>query len=179
MATKITTPELFNLSNNNTAATQLPVFTTSTRPTSGSSGEMIFNSTTEKVEYWDGFQWNMIKDEAVAPPLEPNQILWLDANNTSSWTGSGTTWYDVSGNGYNATITTTVPSTGTVNGATYLNLSTRADYFKIPYSVHGGALNATSANVVTYIIWMRLVGKTSEWGIKYSSGEQVMSYQKS
>ena len=33
MATKITTPELFNLSSNNTAATQLPVFTTSTRPT--------------------------------------------------------------------------------------------------------------------------------------------------
>ncbi len=63
MATKITTPELFNLSSNNTAATQLPVFTTSTRPTSGSSGEMIFNSTTEKVEYWDGFQWNIIKDE--------------------------------------------------------------------------------------------------------------------
>ena len=32
-------------------------------------GEMIFNSTTEKVEYWDGFQWNMIKDEAIIPPL--------------------------------------------------------------------------------------------------------------
>jgi hypothetical protein len=67
MATKITTPELFNLSSNNTAATQLPVFTTSERPTSGSSGELLFNSTTEKVEYWDGFQWNMIKDEAIGP----------------------------------------------------------------------------------------------------------------
>jgi len=64
MATKITTPELFNLSSNNTAATQLPVFTTSTRPANNITvGEMIFNSTTEKVEYWDGFQWNMIKDE--------------------------------------------------------------------------------------------------------------------
>jgi len=119
-------------------------------------GEMIFNSTTGKVEYWDGFKWNMIKDEAVAPPLEPNQILWLDANNTSSWTGSGTTWYDVSGNGYNATITTPVPSTGTVNGATYLNLSTRADYFTIPYSVHSGGLNMTSGNVITWLYWMRL-----------------------
>jgi len=157
MATKITTPELFNLSSNNTAATQLPVFTTSTKPANNIAiGEMIFNSTTGKVEYWDGFQWNMIKDEAVAPPLEPNQILWLDANNTSSWTGSGTTWYDVSGNGYNATITTTVPSTGTVNGATYLNLSTRADYFNIPYSVHSGALNMTSGNVITWLYWMRL-----------------------
>ena len=32
-------------------------------------GEMIFNSTTEKVEYWDGFQWNMIKDEGIILPL--------------------------------------------------------------------------------------------------------------
>jgi len=121
-------------------------------------GEMIFNSTTEKVEYWDGFQWNMIKDEAVAAPIEPNQILWLDANNANSWTGSGSTWFDVSGNGYDATITTAVPSTGTVNGATYLNIpsSSRADYFKIPYSIHSGALNMTSGNVITWLYWMRL-----------------------
>ena len=121
-------------------------------------GEMIFNSTTEKVEYWDGFQWNMIKDEAVAAPIEPNQILWLDADNTNSWTGSGSTWFDVSGNGYDATITTPVPSTGTVNGATYLNIpsSSRADYFKIPYSIHSGALNMTSGNVTTWLYWMRL-----------------------
>ena len=32
-------------------------------------GEMIFNSTTEKVEYWDGFQWNMIKDEGLPPAI--------------------------------------------------------------------------------------------------------------
>lgn len=32
-------------------------------------GEMIFNSTTEKVEYWDGFQWNMIKDEDTYVPF--------------------------------------------------------------------------------------------------------------
>ena len=121
-------------------------------------GEMIFNSTTEKVEYWDGFQWNMIKDEAVAPSIEPNQILWLDANNANSWTGSGSTWFDVSGNGYDATITTAVPSTGTVNGATYLNIpsSSRADYFKIPYSTHSGALNMNSSSVITWLYWMRL-----------------------
>jgi len=121
-------------------------------------GEMIFNSTTEKVEYWDGFQWNMIKDEAVAPSIEPNQILWLDANNANSWTGSGSTWFDVSGNGYDATITTAVPSTGTVNGATYLNIpsSSRADYFKIPYSTHSGALNMNLSSVITWLYWMRL-----------------------
>jgi hypothetical protein len=57
--TKITNPELFNLGANNTSATQLPVMTTTQRiaMTGLSTGEMIFNSTTDKVEYWDGTKW--------------------------------------------------------------------------------------------------------------------------
>ena len=57
--TKITNPELFNLGANNTAATQLPVMTTTQRTamTGLSVGEMIFNSTTDKVEYFDGTKW--------------------------------------------------------------------------------------------------------------------------
>jgi len=88
--------------------------------------------------------------------LEDNLILWLDANNSNSWTGSGSTWFDVSGNDYDAEIVTSVPSTGTVNGATYLNLSTRDDYFKIPSSVHGGALSTKSGQTLTFLFWMRL-----------------------
>ena len=50
-------------------------------------GEMIFNSTTEKVEYWDGFQWNMIKDES--------QIILASENfNISAYTGTGVTTTD-------------------------------------------------------------------------------------
>jgi hypothetical protein len=56
--TKITNPELFNLGAS-TSATQLPVMTTTQRTamTGLSDGEMIFNSTTDKVEYWDGTKW--------------------------------------------------------------------------------------------------------------------------
>ena len=56
--TKITNPELFNLGDS-TSATQLPVMTTTERiaMTGLSVGEMIFNSTTDKVEYWDGTKW--------------------------------------------------------------------------------------------------------------------------
>ena len=99
MATKITTPELFNLSSNNTAATQLPVFTKSTRPANNITvGEMIFNSTTEKVGYWDGFQWNMIEDEAIIDPVDPtgNGGVWAYYPLTSNSN-------DGSGNGRNAT----------------------------------------------------------------------------
>jgi hypothetical protein len=38
-------------------------------------------------------------------------VLCLDAANRKSYPGSGSTWYDLSGNGYN----------GIINGATYLN----------------------------------------------------------
>ncbi len=63
--TKITNPELFNLGDS-TSATQLPVMTTTQRiaMTGLSVGEMIFNSTTDKVEYWDGTEWYGITYEA-------------------------------------------------------------------------------------------------------------------
>ena len=152
--TKITNSKLFNLGDS-TSATQLPVMTLTQRiaMSTPSVGETIFNSDTDKVEYFDGTNWYGINN---VPPLENNLILWLDANNTNSWTGSGSTWFDVSGNNYNAQIVTPVPSTGTINGATYLNLSTRNDYFKIPYSVHSGGLNMTSGNVITWLYWVRL-----------------------
>lgn len=53
-------------------------------------GEMIFNSTTEKVEYWDGFQWNMIKDEE--PSLSSTDPFG---------DGSQTALYKFAGNGNN------------------------------------------------------------------------------
>jgi hypothetical protein len=38
-----------------------------------------------------------------------NLVLYLDAANPSSYSGTGTTWFDLSGSGNNATITGTVP----------------------------------------------------------------------
>jgi len=66
--TKITNPELFNLGDS-TSATQLPVMTTTERiaMTGLSVGEMIFNSTTDKVEYFDGTKWYGIT--YAIPPL--------------------------------------------------------------------------------------------------------------
>ena len=65
-------------------------------------GEMIFNSTTEKVEYWDGFQWTMIKDEAV--DYTSNLLTWIDVGPGKSWSGSGSSMTDLSGNGNNFTL---------------------------------------------------------------------------
>lgn len=40
----------------------------------------------------------------VLPPVRDNLILELDAGNLSSYPGSGTTWYDLSGNNLNSTL---------------------------------------------------------------------------
>ena len=43
-------------------------------------------------------------------------VLCLDAANKDSYPGSGTTWYDLSGNGYNSTAAGTVGPTFNSNG---------------------------------------------------------------
>ena len=45
--------------------------------------------------------------------------LWLDAGDTASYPGSGTTWTDLSGNSYNATL---VNTPGLIGGATYFGV---------------------------------------------------------
>jgi len=105
--TKITNPELFNLGDS-TSATQLPVMTTTQRTamTGLSDGEMIFNSTTDKVEYWDGTKWYGITYEILYPD---SLKMYLDASNTTSYPGTGTTWSDLTNNN----------NDGTINGATW------------------------------------------------------------
>ena len=101
--TKITNPELFNLGDS-TSATQLPVMTTTQRiaMTGLSDGEMIFNSTTDKVEYWDGTKWYGITYEA--PPINSNFAYW-DVGNNISYSGTGNILYNIVNNptGFNFT----------------------------------------------------------------------------
>ena len=103
--TKITTPELFNLQSNNTEGTRLPGMNTTQREamTGMSNGELIFNSTTESVEYYDlsATAWYKIDYE----PSYPTSLkMYLDASNTTSYPGTGATWYDLTNNNNDGTI---------------------------------------------------------------------------
>ena len=78
--TKITTPELFDLSTVNTAL-RLPNGSTATRPASASQGEWRFNTDLKYVEFYDGSDWRQIDTE----------ILPFDVSGnfqTSSYVGS-------------------------------------------------------------------------------------------
>ena len=90
--TKITNPELFNLGANNTAATQLPVMTKAQRiaMTGLSVGEMIFNSTTDKVEYFDGTKWYGITyEQAVLTNLSILSVAGGGAGGGYYYSGGG------------------------------------------------------------------------------------------
>ena len=81
-----------------TVGTGTITFTSSTPTSTISTGEMIFNSTTDKVEYWDGTKWYGITYEVVTNPADPtgNGGVWAYYPLTSNSN-------DGSGNGRNAT----------------------------------------------------------------------------
>ena len=53
--TKITNPDLFDITAN--TALRLPSGSTDQRPTSPSTGEWRYNTTTNLVEFYDGADW--------------------------------------------------------------------------------------------------------------------------
>ena len=103
--TKITNPELFNLGDS-TSATQLPVMTTAQRiaMTGLSDGETIFNSTTDKVEYFDGTKWYGITYE---PPSPAVGGTWDPTNSITSPCAAGSGALNFSNNNRLATETGT------------------------------------------------------------------------
>lgn len=90
---------------NNTGALQLPVGTTAQRPASPATGMMRYNSSLNTVESYTGTSWKYMPDI-----VRSGLVLNLDAAEPASYPGTGTTWYDLSGNGNNGTL---------VNGPTY------------------------------------------------------------
>ena len=83
-------------------------------------------------------------------------VLYLDANNLSSYPGTGTTWYDISGNGNDVTMV----NSGSIawNNSSPVYFSTGVDgWFNNP---SGSNLPLGNANY-TFIIWVQL---GSNWG---------------
>ena len=84
--TKIGTPELFDFSATNTAL-QLPTGDTASRPTSPSTGEWRYNTTDNRVEYYDGAAWFQIEDEAIPSPVP----VGSEHFNVNTYFGNGAT----------------------------------------------------------------------------------------
>ena len=109
-------------------------------------GEMIFNSTTEKVEYWDGFQWTMIKDEYVN-----NTDIFNDNSCIAYYRFNGNA-NDETGN-YNATASNETYSATGGKGGGYISLPQNSS--GIINTNDSGALAPGGTNVRSYSIWVK------------------------
>ena len=153
-------------------------------------GEMIFNSTTGKVEYWDGFQWNMIKDEAV--DYTSNLLTWIDVGPGKSWSGSGSLMTDLSGNGNNFTLTgqsytagnnyVTLPNSSayaTSNiSMTYNVPKTLLMWHKISInSGYSAAFGTNSASYYSYILYGNATGTLPDESVSTYTNYNVTSSQ--
>ena len=88
--TKITNPELFDLGSLNTAL-KLPSGTTAERPTSPSTGEWRYNTTTNLIEFYDGGDWRDLQDEDIQPVNSEhfNTVTYTGTGGTQAITGVG------------------------------------------------------------------------------------------
>jgi hypothetical protein len=75
-------------------------------------------------------------------------VFCVDAGNPRSYSGSGTTWFDISGNGFNSTLTNGPVYTSGVNG--YFTFDGVNDFSSVPIN---SAFNTPS---VTYEVWAYL-----------------------
>ena len=78
-------------------------------------------------------------------------VLCLDAANSKSYPGSGTTWYDISGNGYNATLVGTVGHSSTFGGVFSVNGSQTTDYIRFDVDALAALSSSTAWSLETIL----------------------------
>ena len=83
-------------------------------------------------------------------------ILYLDAGISASYPGSGTTWYDLSGNNNNFNIVANAFQND--SGGKYMNF--RGSY---GCAKNSSDISLSDANGVTYVIWTRVLNSTAQW----------------
>jgi Concanavalin A-like lectin/glucanases superfamily len=84
-------------------------------------------------------------------------VLHLDAGNTASYSGSGTTWNDLSGNGSNVTLTNTTYSSANGGSIVFNGTTSYADF----------TANIGSTNVVTVEMWVKTNSLNAPTGAMY------------
>ena len=83
--------------------------------------------------------------------VPPNLKLYLDASNPNSYSGAGTTWYDLTNNGNNVQMTNSGSITWNNTGAVYFSTGSNG-WFSNP----SGTNLPTGNSPYTFIIWIQL-----------------------
>ena len=92
------------------------------------------------------------------PPVRNGLVLELDAANTSSYSGFGNTWYDLTGNGYNYTLT---------NGPVFSSFGTTQNFFFDGSNDRALAINPISLGTTHTVSMIIKPSSASEDGILF------------
>lgn len=116
---------------------------------------IVYNRTLSSAEYQlvENYLNNRYGMDIYGTILPSSQFLYLDASNSSSYTGSGTVWYDISGNSRNFNIVSTAYNS---SGPKYMDFN----------GSYGEAKNASDLSIsgqVTYCLWTRIKNSSSDW----------------
>jgi len=178
--TKITNPDLFDITAN--TALRLPSGSTEQRPTSPSTGEWRYNTTTNLVEYYDGGKWRELLSEdlppipsenfntvtytgdgtagrAVTVGFQPDYVWIKTRNNANSWTNTDST------RGVNAILSSNVnASESTFDSSWRSSYGQIASFTSTGFTVNAGSasgnFNTSGSNYVAYC-WKANGGTTS------------------
>lgn len=144
---------LKNTTINDTGFLTLPSGNTAQRPGSPSNGMIRYNSQRSEIEVYANGQWQFVTTGSDL--VTTNLIVHLDAGNTSSYSGTGTVWTDLSGQGNHFNI---VASAYNSSGPKYMDFNGSYGCAK-----NSSDISLSDATGVTYCVWTRVKNSTAEW----------------
>ena len=126
-----------------TANTQiLAAGTTAERPATPSAGQLRYNTSINQIESYTNSGWT---GQAI---VTSSLVVHLDAGNTSSYSGSGSVWTDISGNSNSTTLNGGYSYGSSPRG--YIQFGNSA----YTYSTNVSNFNLPASNAITVEAWV-------------------------
>lgn len=88
--------------------------------------------------------------------IKSSLVVYLDANIGESYPGSGTVWYDLSGNGNNFNIVATAYKR--TSSVAYMDFNGSYGCAK-----NGSDISLSDSTGITYILWTRVLNSSANW----------------
>jgi hypothetical protein len=108
---------------------------------------------------------NVFMSMSSAPEVDPTLKLWLDAGLSTSYPGTGTTWFDISGNGNNLSLNGTLPYNSVTGSFAFNNNAANNASSSTATNL---AVSASGANsLASFEVWLRLSGSAESTGNRY------------
>lgn len=164
-------------------AITLPKGTTAQRPTNPPEGAMRYNTDLGYTEcYWKGYWFDLAT--GAHKPVMTDLVAHFDANHPDSNTGSGSIWYDISGNNNNASLVGITRTTSTP-GSVLQTAGNSNSYIEMDSNANGAFNLVNPSEGYTVIVCQRysggtrgrmLNGRRNNWLIGHWSSGMVEHY---